>query len=306
VNLRYCSRTDWPHLSHEGPATRPLALAPPAQDALPRPSGAALGGTPPSPQWPRRRRQSSGHTGPVSGGSADAVRVICTLTGVSSPSVPAARSSQRPSMARTPRRMRSHRSTPGRLSSPPFRPSARSRVPPMPSADFCRAVREDCSALSPLTGHPTDLLRYAVIPSVHRRRIDQVRRACGWRTLWWRAHSSRAYHTSDPVCVPRPARSFHAAFRPHLAVTPWRFPCPSAPRTPGRGTCTPEHDSMHGTHTHEQRRGKSHPQPLAGPSSHSPPLFPRPLQCVVRPAYGIVWTCGYATILGSTVMSAQL
>jgi hypothetical protein len=24
------------------------------------------------------------------------------------------------------------------------------------------------------------------------------------------------------------------SFRPHLAVTPWRFACPSAPRTPGR------------------------------------------------------------------------
>jgi hypothetical protein len=163
----------------------------------------------------------------------------------------------------------------------------------MPSADLCRAVREDCSALSPLTGHPTDLQRYAVIPSVHRRRIDQVRRACGWRTLWWRAHSSRAYHTSDPVGVPRPARSFHAAFRPHLAVTAWRYTCPSAPRTPGRGTCT-EHDRMHGTHAHEERRGKNHPQPLARPSSHEAPLAPRPLQCVVRP--GCFGACALTSV----------
>ena len=49
----------------------------------------------------------------------------------------------------TPRRMPSHRSTSGLDSYPPFRPSARSCVPTMPSADFCGAVREDCSALSP-------------------------------------------------------------------------------------------------------------------------------------------------------------
>jgi hypothetical protein len=63
-----------------------------------------------------------------------------------------------------------------------------------------------------------------------------------------RAHSSRTSHTSSPVRVPRPAPSFHAASRPHLTVTPWRFPGPSAPRIPGQGTCTPKHDRMHGTH----------------------------------------------------------
>src|SRR5437867_647241 len=58
--------------------------------------------------------------------------------------------------------------TAGDSSSLPFRPSAHS-APTMPSADFCGAVREDSSALSPLPGHPADLPRYAVIPSVHRR-----------------------------------------------------------------------------------------------------------------------------------------
>jgi hypothetical protein len=147
-----------------------------------------------------------------------------------------------------PRRMRSHRSTSGHYSLPPFRPSARSRVPTMPSADFCGAVREDCSPLSPPRGHSADLPRSAVLPSVPRRRMYNVRPACGWRTLGSRAHSSRAYHTSYPVRVPRPARSFHAAFRPRLTATPWRFPGPSAPRIPGRGTFTPEPDRMHGTH----------------------------------------------------------
>ena len=148
----------------------------------------------------------------------------------------------------TPRRMPSHRSIPGHDSLLPFRPSARSRAPTMPSADFCRAVREDSSALSPSPGHPADLPRSAVIPSVHRRRIYIAQPNCGWRALLLRASSPRLYHTSYPGRVPRPARAFHAAFRPHLTVTPWRFPGPSAPRTPGQETFTPKHDRMHGTH----------------------------------------------------------
>ena len=155
----------------------------------------------------------------------------------------------------TPRRMPSLRSTSGRHSSLPFRPSARSRGPTMPSADFCRAVREDHSALSPMIRHPADLPRSAVRPSVHRRRMYTARPNCGWRALRSRARSPRAYHTSYPVRVPRPARSFHAAFRPHLTVTPWRFPCPSTPRIPGQGTFTPEHDRMHGTHARPELRG---------------------------------------------------
>src|SRR4249919_3956937 len=83
----------------------------------------------------------------------------------------------------------------------------------------------------------------------------QAQPNCGWRALLWRASSPRLYHTSSPVRVPRPARAFHAAFGPHLAVTPLRFPGPSAPRTPGRGTFTPKPDSMHGTHArHKARR----------------------------------------------------
>jgi hypothetical protein len=72
-----------------------------------------------------------------------------------------------------------------------------------------------------------------------------------------RARSPRLSHTAYPVRVPRPACSFHAAFRPHLAVTPWRCPCPAAPRPPGQETCTPEHDRMHGTHARGELLGKS-------------------------------------------------
>ena len=160
--------------------------------------------------------------------------------------------------------MPSHRSTSGRHSSP-FRPSARSRCgsaylfprlsalgcltslacarPTMPSADFYGAVREDGSPLRP-AGHPANLPGSAVIPSVHKRRMYQAQPHCGWRALLWRARSPRLYHASYPVRVPRPARAFHASFRPHLTVTPLRFPCPSAPRTPGQETFTPKHDRM--------------------------------------------------------------
>jgi hypothetical protein len=166
--------------------------------------------------------------------------------------------------------MPSHRSTAGNYPSPPFGPSAQPRCgsayllprlsalgcltsfacaePTMPSADFCGAVREDCSTLSPTPGHPADLPRYAVIPSVHRRRIYQAQSTCGWRALLSRASSPRRYHTSYPVRVPRPAPSFRASFRPHLTVTPLCCPCPSAPLTPGQETFTPKHDRMHGTH----------------------------------------------------------
>ena len=120
---------------------------------------------------------------------------------------------------------------------------------PMPAAAGCGAVRADSSALRPQQpGHPAALPGSAVIPSGPRRRIDQARPNGGWRALRSRARSPRADYTSYPVRVPRPARSFHAAFRPHLAVTPVRVPGPAAPRTPGQGPCTPKPDRMHGTH----------------------------------------------------------
>jgi hypothetical protein len=85
-----------------------------------------------------------------------------------------------------------------------------------------------------------------------------------------RARSPRRYHPSSPVRVPRPAPSFPAAFRPHRAVTPWRFPGPAAPRTPGQETCTPKHDRMHGTHASSEARATPDHLPLA-PAA---PLWP--------------------------------
>jgi hypothetical protein len=174
-------------------------------------------------------------------------------TGVSSPGVPAAISSQVPESRPL---AGCHLAAPPRATTPLYRSGLQHalRMPTMPSADRCGAVRGDSSALSPETGHPADLPRSAVRPSVHRRPMYQAQSSCGWRTSRSRARSSRLYHTSYRVRVPRPARSFHASFRPHLAVTPWRFPCPSAPRTPGQGTFTPKHDRMHGTHATAQSR----------------------------------------------------
>jgi hypothetical protein len=170
-----------------------------------------------------------------------------------------------------PRRMPSRRSTTGHASSPPFRPSARSRGgsaslcprlaalgcltslacagPTMPSADCCGAVREDSSALSPCQDTP------------------QISRG----TLPYRPGRDAGLIKPAPagdggLCggvPPRPAPSCHAAFRPHLAVTPWRFPGPAAPRIPGRGTFTPKHDTMHGTHAGpEPRRSRRRLQAL--------------------------------------------
>ena len=112
-------------------------------------------------------------------------------------------------------------------------------------------------------GHPADLPWSAVLPSVHRRRMYQAPPHGGWRAVLWRARSPRRYHTAYPVRVPRPAPSCHAAVRPHLTVTPWRCPCPSAPRTPGQQTFTPKHDRMHGTHARAQARERSERRPAA-------------------------------------------
>jgi hypothetical protein len=48
----------------------------------------------------------------------------------------------------------------------------------------------------PSAGHPADLPWSVVIPSVHQRRIYQVRPNRGWRAVLWRASSPRAYHTA--------------------------------------------------------------------------------------------------------------
>lgn len=127
--------------------------------------------------------------------------------------------------------------------------------PPMPPADVCEAGRGDAAARSPMPGHPADLPRSAVLPSIPRRRIDHVcpmvdGGLCG-------CVPTRPERTILRLRfrVSRPAPSFHASFGPHLTVTSWRCPGPSAPHTPGEGTFTPKHDCMHGTYARLQRLG---------------------------------------------------
>ena len=171
----------------------------------------------------------------------------------------------------TARWMPSGRSTPGADTTPPFRPSARALrlrvsvpppcslgLPPEPrlrraydaAADFCGAVREDSAARRP--GQDTPPIARGQLPD--RRCLD-----AGFIThapavdggLGGGVPSLLSVPHLVSGRVPRPAPAFHAAFRPHLAVTPWRFPGPPAPRIPGRGTCTPKHDNMPGTHARQ-------------------------------------------------------
>jgi hypothetical protein len=117
---------------------------------------------------------TTGHTGHVSRGSLDEVRVIhAPQPGRLLPACQWSVHSRRQTFRPTPRRMPSGHSTRDDESSLPFGPSHHGGGT-MPSADFCEAFREDCSPLRPLRGHPADLSRSAVTPSVHRCRIRKV------------------------------------------------------------------------------------------------------------------------------------
>ena len=128
----------------------------------------------------------------------------------------------------------------------------------MPSADSSHGVRKDDSSLSQFPWHAT--FRGTWEASRGKRSYCRcIDAGCIKHSpvvdggLHGRVPARPdVYHTLYPVRVPRPAPSFHAAFRCPLAKTPLRFPCPSAPRTPGQETFTPEHDRMHGTHAGRQ------------------------------------------------------
>jgi hypothetical protein len=131
-------------------------------------------------------------------------------------------------------------------------------------ADVCGAVRKDAPTLRPPTGYTTALPQSAGMPSVHRRPTHQVQSHCGCGASQSRARSSRLCHPTDRVRVLRSAHTFHAAFRPHLAVTPLHFTGPSAPRTPGQGTFSTTHDRMHSTHAPGSVARCCVPRPLSG------------------------------------------
>src|SRR5712692_805231 len=135
----------------------------------------------------------------------------------------------------------------------------------MPSADCCWTVREPCASLSQFPWHATSqgILQLSQGKSQSLLRIDAgftKQPRSGWRTLWLRAHSSQGCHASYPVRVPRPTHSFHASFRPHLAVTPLRFPCPSPPL----GWTEDFHLQAlrHARHTRSQSPFAAHTEPI--------------------------------------------
>jgi hypothetical protein len=96
----------------------------------------------------------------------------------------------------------------------------------MPSADSSAGISAPYAALSPLPWHATSLGTAEASRGTRSSRRCRDRRMykappmCGWRTSRSCARSSRRYHTSYPVRAPRPAPSFHAAFRRPLARTP--------------------------------------------------------------------------------------
>jgi hypothetical protein len=101
--------------------------------------------------------------------------------------------------------------------------------PTMPFADFFLAVRGNRSPLSQFLPHAesqgtrkTSRGKTQNVPRVDAEFIKHTPTG-RWRTSRSRARSSRVYHTSDPVRIPRPALLDWASFRPHLTMTPLPF-----------------------------------------------------------------------------------
>jgi hypothetical protein len=151
--------------------------------------------------------------------------------------VPATSSSQRPSLTRP--LAGCHLAAPPQTTTLLYRSGLPTNMRgTMPSADFCGALRKDCSPLSPMQGHPADLPRSAVIPSVHRRRIDQVRPVVDG--------GLRGGVPTRPERTTPHIRFVFVAPRVWIGLPPdptsrWTllpFSSPSAPRTPGTRTFT--------------------------------------------------------------------
>ena len=172
---------------------------------------------------------TTGHTGPrIRRFGRCGQGEYVTPTGASSPGVPAGGSPRQPDMIRHLAGCHLHRSTTGHDSLSTVQAfNTRARV----YYAICSSAAERSGRMappaSPLPGHPADLPRSAVIPSVPRRPIDQAQSHCGWRALLSRARSPRLYHTSDWVRYPCPAPAFHAVLQtpPHgdALALPWSF-----------------------------------------------------------------------------------
>ena len=101
--------------------------------------------------------------------------------------------------------------------------------PTTPFADFFLAVRGNHFPLSQFLPHAesqgTRKISRGKTQNVPRVDAEFIKHTPTgrWRTSRSRARSSRVYHTSDPVRVPRPALLDWASFRPHLTMTPLPF-----------------------------------------------------------------------------------
>jgi hypothetical protein len=111
-----------------------------------------------------------------------------------------------------------------------------------PAADAACGSRAHSSALRPFPWHAPSL---GPAEAARGKRASRPGSGAGflpptprWRAVRWRARSPRASPPLSPVRVPRPARSFPAACRSHLAVRPLRVPWPSAPLPCWAGTGT--------------------------------------------------------------------
>ena len=119
----------------------------------------------------------------------------------------------------------------------------------MPSADFCAAIRRPHGLLSP----PSDTTQISRGKSHHLHRTPAGSTAWtldgyGLRDLLL----TRPVQTASyPIPVRRVAALLHAAFRPHLAVTPWRF----ASTSPPSGCAGDSHPQVmkHARHTKKGR-----------------------------------------------------
>ena len=161
----------------------------------------------------------------------------CTSTGASFPAAPTSASSQ-PSGLRPMGSPDALPSSLGKRLLLSFNPLSGYRsglqyrlapTPTMPFADFFLAVRADHSTLSQFLPHAesqgarkTSRGKTQNVPRVDAEFIKHTPTG-RWRTSRSRARSSRVYHTSDPVRIPRPALLDWASFRPHLTMTPLPF-----------------------------------------------------------------------------------
>ena len=136
----------------------------------------------------------------------------------------------------------------------PFRPSLRRRRDSALSADSSAGSSAHYSALRPFPWHATALGpaeasrgKRSSRPCIDAGSIQRAPPVDGGLRGCAPARPERTTPCSRCLSLAPPGRSPLPSAP--LEGTPVRCLCPAAPRIPGQGTCTPEHDRMHRTHT---------------------------------------------------------